>query len=78
MAAISDASSAEDRASAIVAWAGFLMLGFSLGPRIGGVLTHYVVARDLLGKQRDHARRHQWFRYREGRRDFGQQADRAL
>ncbi len=42
LAAVSDASSAELRASAIGAWAGFLMLGFSLGPLIGGVLTHYV------------------------------------
>jgi MFS family permease len=42
LAAISAASSPERRASAIGAWAGFLMLGFSLGPLIGGVLTHYV------------------------------------
>ena len=42
LAAISEASSAEHRASAIGAWAGFLMLGFSLGPLLGGVLTHYV------------------------------------
>ena len=73
LAAISEASSAERRASAIGAWAGFLMLGFSLGPLIGGVLTHYVrLARDLLGGRRDHARRHQWFRCREEGRDFGQ------
>ena len=42
LAAISEAGSAEHRASAIGAWAGFLMLGFSLGPLIGGALTHYV------------------------------------
>ena len=42
LAAISEASSPERRASAIGAWAGFLMLGFSLGPLIGGALTHYV------------------------------------
>jgi MFS family permease len=42
LAAISAASSPERRASAIGAWAGFLMLGFSLGPLIGGLLTHYV------------------------------------
>ncbi len=41
LAAISAASSPERRASAIGAWAGFLMLGFSLGPLIGGALTHY-------------------------------------
>jgi MFS family permease len=42
LAAVSEASSTERRASAIGAWAGFLMLGFSLGPLIGGALTHYV------------------------------------
>jgi MFS family permease len=29
------------RAARIGAWAGFLMLGFSIGPLMGGVLTHY-------------------------------------
>ena len=42
LAAISEAGAPERRASAIGAWAGFLMLGFSLGPLIGGALTHYV------------------------------------
>ena len=42
LAAVSDAGSAEHRAAGIGAWAGFLMLGFSLGPLIGGALTHYV------------------------------------
>jgi MFS family permease len=42
LAAVSEASSPERRASAIGAWAGFLMLGFSLGPLIGGALTHYI------------------------------------
>jgi MFS family permease len=42
LAAISAASSPERRAKAIGAWAGFLMLGFSLGPLIGGALTHYM------------------------------------
>ncbi|MGC1411220.1 MAG: MFS transporter [Acetobacteraceae bacterium] len=41
LAAINESSSPERRASAIGAWAGFLMLGFSLGPLIGGALTHY-------------------------------------
>jgi MFS family permease len=36
------AASPKRRASAIGAWAGFLMLGFSLGPLIGGALTHYL------------------------------------
>ena len=30
------------RAAAIAAWSGFLMLGFSLGPLTGGVLTHFL------------------------------------
>ena len=42
LAAVSEASSLERRASAISAWAGFVMLGFSLGPLIGGTLTHYL------------------------------------
>jgi MFS family permease len=42
LSAISDSSAPERRASAIGAWAGFLMLGFSLGPLIGGALTHYL------------------------------------
>src|SRR4029077_6360435 len=29
------------RAQAISAWTGFLMLGFSIGPLVGGVMTHY-------------------------------------
>ena len=42
LAAVAEASPPDRRASAIGAWAGFLMLGFSLGPLIGGVLTHSV------------------------------------
>lgn len=42
LAAINEASLPERRASAIGAWAGFLMLGFSLGPLIGGTLTHFL------------------------------------
>jgi MFS family permease len=42
LAAINETSAPERRASAIGAWAGFLMLGFSLGPLIGGAFTHYV------------------------------------
>jgi MFS family permease len=30
------------RAQAIGAWTGFLMLGFSIGPLVGGAVTHYV------------------------------------
>jgi MFS family permease len=42
LACVSEGAAAERRASAIGAWAGFLMLGFSLGPLIGGMLTHSV------------------------------------
>jgi MFS family permease len=42
LAAVTEASQPERRASAISAWAGFVMLGFSLGPLIGGTLTHYL------------------------------------
>ena len=42
LAAIGTAAPPERRASAIGAWAGSLMLGFSLGPLLGGALTHYV------------------------------------
>src|SRR3954468_7334516 len=42
------ASSDAGRAAAIGAWAGFLMLGFSMGPLIGGVLTHTLGWRALF------------------------------
>jgi MFS transporter, DHA2 family, methylenomycin A resistance protein len=42
LAAIGEASAPAHRASAIGAWAGFVMLGFSVGPLVGGALTHYV------------------------------------
>src|SRR5262245_66511447 len=32
----------ERRAAAIGAWTGFLMLGFSIGPLLGGALTHII------------------------------------
>jgi MFS family permease len=40
LAAVDLSASAERRAGAIAAWAGFLMLGFSLGPLLGGFVTH--------------------------------------
>jgi len=42
LAAINEASAPDRRPAAIGAWAGFLMLGFSLGPLIGGALTHFI------------------------------------
>lgn len=42
LAAINEASPPDRRPTAIGAWAGFLMLGFSLGPLIGGTLTHFI------------------------------------
>ncbi len=42
LAACSRSGTPEHRAAAVGAWAGFLMLGFSLGPLIGGTLTHFL------------------------------------
>lgn len=42
LAAARTAVAPERQASAIGAWTGFLMLGFSLGPLLGGTLTHFV------------------------------------
>lgn len=42
LAAINEASAPDRRPAAIGAWAGFIMLGFSLGPLIGGALTHFI------------------------------------
>jgi MFS family permease len=41
LAAVSEAASGSRRAEAIGTWTGFLMLGFSVGPLIGGAVTHY-------------------------------------
>ncbi len=41
LAAVTDAAPEAGRAGAIGAWTGFLMLGFSIGPLVGGVVTHY-------------------------------------
>jgi MFS family permease len=40
LAAVTESSDAQ-RAAAIAAWTGFLMLGFSIGPLVGGAVTHY-------------------------------------
>src|SRR5947207_2827521 len=41
LAAVSEAAPDSRRAEAIGTWTGFLMLGFSIGPLIGGAVTHY-------------------------------------
>ena len=41
LAAVTEAAAEEKRAGAIGAWTGFLMLGFSIGPLVGGAVTHY-------------------------------------
>src|SRR5207249_4996022 len=40
LAAVDTSAAPERRGAAIGAWTGFLMLGFSSGPLIGGALTH--------------------------------------
>jgi MFS family permease len=45
LAAVSEAAPEPRRAAAIGAWTGFLMLGFSIGPLIGGAITHYLAWR---------------------------------
>jgi len=40
LAAVDTSAAPERKAAAIGAWTGFLMLGFSIGPLLGGVLTH--------------------------------------
>jgi MFS family permease len=41
LAAVSEAVPEAGRAAAIGGWTGFLMLGFSIGPLLGGAITHY-------------------------------------
>jgi MFS family permease len=40
LAAVDISAAPERKGTAIGAWTGFLMLGFSIGPLVGGVLTH--------------------------------------
>jgi MFS family permease len=40
LAAVDTSATSQRRAAAIGAWTGFLMLGFSIGPLLGGALTH--------------------------------------
>jgi MFS family permease len=41
LAAVDASAATERRAAVIGAWTGFLMLGFSIGPLLGGALTHF-------------------------------------
>jgi MFS family permease len=41
LAAVDTSAAPERRPAAIGAWTGFLMLGFSIGPLLGGALTHF-------------------------------------
>ncbi len=41
LAAVDTSATSQRRAAAIGAWTGFLMLGFSIGPLLGGALTHF-------------------------------------
>ena len=42
LAAVTEASPESGRARAIGGWTAFLMLGFSIGPLVGGLVTHYI------------------------------------
>jgi MFS family permease len=41
LAAVDTSATPQRRAAAIGAWTGFLMLGFSIGPLLGGAFTHF-------------------------------------
>src|SRR5262249_45734537 len=49
LAAASQAVPEAGRAAAISGWTGFLMLGFSIGPLLGGAITHYAGWRAVFG-----------------------------
>src|SRR5262249_1349789 len=48
LAAVNMGAAGERRAAAIGAWSGFLMLGFSIGPLLGGALTHITGWRSIF------------------------------
>lgn len=49
LACIGQAADPSRHAAALSAWAGALMLGFSLGPLVGGTLTHVIGWRSVFG-----------------------------
>lgn len=49
LAAVGAAAGPARRPAAIAGWTGFLMLGFSIGPLAGGVLTHFLGWRTIFG-----------------------------
>ncbi len=49
LSCIGQAADLSRRAAALSAWAGALMLGFSLGPLVGGALTHVLSWRSVFG-----------------------------
>jgi MFS family permease len=48
LAAVSEAAPDTGRAEAIGTWSGFLMLGFSIGPLVGGAVTHFAGWRSIF------------------------------
>ena len=58
LAAVDASAAPERRAAAIGAWTGFLMLGFSIGPLLGGALTHVTAGARSSGSTSPDADRH--------------------
>ena len=48
LAAVTEAASDEQRPEAIGTWSGVLMLGFSIGPLVGGAVAHYAGWRTIF------------------------------
>lgn len=48
LAAVDSSAAPERKAAATGAWTGFLMLGFSIGPLLGGALTHFTGWRGIF------------------------------